>query len=101
MALHRQGLERDLPSDQEALYDPVQQELYEVSDIGWVDAYNWLDLAFTYNFTNNLQFTLGVNNVLDKDPPLGADHADDPNWTFYSAYDPLGRYTHASLRFTF
>jgi len=88
-------------SDQEALYDPVQQELYEVSDIGWVDAYNWLDLAFTYNFTNNLQFTLGVNNVLDKDPPLGADHADDPNWTFYSAYDPLGRYTHASLRFTF
>jgi outer membrane receptor protein involved in Fe transport len=88
-------------SDDPDLGDPARQETYAVSDIGWVDAYNWLDLAWTHNFTDNIQFTLGINNVLDKDPPLGADHADDPNWTFYSAYDPLGRYTHASIRFTF
>ncbi len=88
-------------SDQPSLYDPDFQATYEASDIGWIDAYNWLDLAFTYTFTDNLQFTLGVNNVLDKDPPIAADHSDDPNWTFYSAYDPLGRYVHSSLRFTF
>jgi outer membrane receptor protein involved in Fe transport len=87
--------------DQEALYDPDYQATYEASDIGWIDAYNWLDLAWTHNFGDNLQFTLGVNNVLDKDPPIGADHADDPNWTFYNAYDPLGRYVHASIRFAF
>jgi outer membrane receptor protein involved in Fe transport len=88
-------------SSNPSLGDPEYQELYEVSDIGWIDPYNYIDLAFTYNFSDHLQFVLGINNVFDKDPPLGADHADDPNWTFYNAYDPLGRFVHSSLRFTF
>jgi outer membrane receptor protein involved in Fe transport len=87
--------------DQPDLYRPEQQEIWEASDIGWIDAYNYLDLGWTHTLNESIQFTLGVNNVLDKDPPIGADHADDPNVTFYNAYDPLGRYVHASLRFAF
>jgi len=87
--------------DQPDLYNPGDAELYEVSDIDYIGAYNYLDLGWTQTLSNNVQFTLGVNNVLDKDPPFGADHADDPNWTFYNSYDPLGRYVHASLRFAF
>jgi len=34
-------------------------------------AYNWFDLAVGYKFHDKLRLTLGCNNILDKEPPLG------------------------------
>jgi outer membrane receptor protein involved in Fe transport len=46
--------------------------------------------------------TLGVNNILDKDPQIapGVD-ANDYGPGFYGDYDPLGRTVYASLQFEF
>ena len=34
--------------------------------------YNYIDLAASYKLKAGVQFTLGVNNIADKEPPLGA-----------------------------
>jgi len=58
------------------------------------DAYNWIDLAGTWQITDSTQLRLGVNNVFDEDPPLSADVGTYPGNgnTFPGYYDPLGRY---------
>jgi outer membrane receptor protein involved in Fe transport len=58
------------------------------------DAYNWLDLAGTWQMTDSTQLRLGINNVTDEDPPLSSDVGTFPGNgnTFPGYYDPLGRY---------
>jgi iron complex outermembrane receptor protein len=58
------------------------------------DAYNWIDLAATWQVTDSTQLRLGINNVMDEDPPLSADVGTYPGNanTFPGFYDPLGRY---------
>jgi len=58
------------------------------------DAYNWIDLAGTWQITDSTQLRLGINNVFDEDPPLSADVGTYPGNgnTFPGYYDPLGRY---------
>ena len=34
--------------------------------------YNWFDLAASYTFRNGIKLTIGVNNILDEEPPLYA-----------------------------
>ena len=52
--------------------------------------------------TKHYQFVFGVNNILDKEPPLGVGSSpNDYGPGFYGTYDPLGRYIHASMQFTF
>jgi outer membrane receptor protein involved in Fe transport len=65
-------------------------------------AQNYIDLATSWNISRNIQWVLGVNNIFDEDPPLGA--GVDPNdfgVGMYGYYDPWGRYVHTSLQFTF
>ena len=67
-----------------------------------IGTYSFFDLAATYDITSHVQLTVGVNNVLDKEPPLGAGSAvNDYGPGFYGTYDPYGRFLHASLLFTF
>ncbi len=77
-------------------------ELWEVNDIDKIDAYNYFDLAASYTLRNGLKFTLGINNILDEEPPLApGDHADDTNINMYGVYDPAGRYIFGSVQFNF
>jgi outer membrane receptor protein involved in Fe transport len=64
--------------------------------------YNWFDLHVTYAFQEGLRLTLGCNNILDKEPPLGAGLSDiDYGPGYYGTYDYLGRALYANFQFEF
>ncbi|MCB0243436.1 MAG: TonB-dependent receptor [Anaerolineae bacterium] len=67
---------------------------------GGIDDYNYLDLSGSFDLTQTLNLTVGVNNVFDREPPLvGAQialNANAPN-----GYDQLGRYFFTNLTFTY
>jgi len=52
-------------------------------------AQNYVDLAFNYDFRDKAQIYAGVNNVLDKDPPIIAGQGGYGN-TYPSTYDYAG-----------
>ena len=84
------------------LSDPDSRDLWELHDVYKLPAANYFDLAFNYQVTDNVQFTLGCNNIMDKEPPLGSglDNYDyGPGW--YGAYDVYGRYIFTSMQFNF
>jgi outer membrane receptor protein involved in Fe transport len=66
---------------------------------GTISAYDYFDLSATWNMSEKLSLTWGVNNVFDKDPPLlpsggkvaGPTGPLNGN-TFPGVYDPLGRF---------
>ena len=88
-------------SPEEELRNEGNWAVWEANDVASVDAYNYFDLAGTYTFKGGIQFTVGINNILDEEPPFWPDHADDTTISTYSTYDPLGRYIFTSLRFDF
>jgi iron complex outermembrane recepter protein len=51
---------------------------------------NYLDLSFTWNITDKLQVSGGVNNVLDWGPPIVGSSAGYGN-TWPATYDPYGQ----------
>lgn len=54
---------------------------------------SYVDIAGTYTFTDKIRATVGVNNVLDRDPPLNAGVGTTGNGNTYpQTYDALGRY---------
>ncbi|WP_066966882.1 TonB-dependent siderophore receptor [Microbulbifer sp. Q7] len=59
------------------------------------DAVNYLDLSASYGVTDKIRVRTGINNVLDKEPPLTADAGPSiygNGNTFPGMYDALGRY---------
>jgi outer membrane receptor protein involved in Fe transport len=89
-------------SPDEGLSDPDSRETWEALGSYTIPATHYFDLAFNYKIAQGLQLTFGVNNILDKDPPLGAgiDNIDyGPG--FWGAYDVYGRYIHSSIQFQF
>ncbi len=74
-----------------------------------ISAYNYFDLTTTFNLYKNVRLELGVNNIMDKDPPLaeggdcttgsGGDNAgaNCNGNTFPGVYDSLGRYLFAHI----
>ncbi|WP_265528549.1 TonB-dependent receptor domain-containing protein [Sphingomicrobium marinum] len=72
-----------------------------VSDVN-IDAYSFFDASVNFDVTDEFGFRVGVNNILDTDPPIitsafGTDNAN----TWAGTYDPVGRYIfiNASLSF--
>ena len=63
--------------------------------------YSYFDLGATFKVRDNYTLRLGVNNVLDKDPPLiGSDYCPTGQCngnTFPQVYDALGRYFFAQI----
>jgi len=68
-----------------------------------IPAYNYIDLTGAFDLYRNIRLQIGVNNLMDKDPPLvvGGDcTTSSPNAsgancngnTFPSVYDAMGRY---------
>ena len=52
-------------------------------------AYNYFDLSGTYDFGDKINVYAGVNNILDKDPPIVAGFGGYGN-TFPATYDYAG-----------
>jgi outer membrane receptor protein involved in Fe transport len=80
-------------SDQEALqgnFNEVDKEL---------EAQNYLDIAGSYTMFENYTLRLGINNVLDEEPPISAQvGAGFGNGnTFPQVYDAFGRYVFMGL----
>jgi len=85
--------EVDDASPNPQLANPGQLAIWEASGVATLPAYNWFDLAASYTFRNGIKLTLGVNNILDEEPPL--------YWGGYAVYDPIGRYVFSSVQFNF
>jgi outer membrane receptor protein involved in Fe transport len=87
------GTDIETSSNQELLAGPfnaVEAHLPSIS---------YLDLAAVYNVTKKISLTAGINNLLDKDPPLTSKYgtgAGNGN-TFPSMYDAMGRKIFLSL----
>jgi len=62
-------------------------------------AYSWLDLTANWQVTDRTVLRLGVNNALDKDPPVSSDVGNAPGNgnVFPGFYDALGRYIFAGI----
>jgi outer membrane receptor protein involved in Fe transport len=63
-----------------------------------IPAYNYIDVAFDWSISDNVKLTGGINNLMDKDPPildsnvLGVSGPPFGNAnTFPVIYDSLGR----------
>lgn len=74
---------------------------------GHVAAQNYFDLAGTFTIGDHYNFRLGVNNILDRDPPLfsssfGSCSAGTCNGNTYGGvYDTLGRFFFAGATLNF
>ncbi|HEX8031401.1 MAG TPA: TonB-dependent receptor, partial [Vicinamibacterales bacterium] len=78
-----------------------------------IKAQHYFDLATTYTFGDHYQFRLGVNNILDNDPPLvtgGSAALGGSNLcpagpcngnTYPGTWDALGRYIYAGVTLDF
>jgi outer membrane receptor protein involved in Fe transport len=91
------GTDIETSSDQALLkgsFNAVEAHLPSIS---------YLDLAAVYNFTKKISLTAGINNLLDKDPPLTSKYGTGSGNgnTFPSMYDAMGRkiFLNATVRF--
>ncbi len=75
-----------------------------LSDVIWlgdgVGAYNYLDLNGSVSFGPAV-LSLGVNNVLDKEPPFVGDSGLAANANALGGYDQVGRYVFGSITIKF
>ncbi len=65
-----------------------------------IPAYNVFNLAASFDITEQFNFSVGVNNLFDKQPTLLAGNKEQSG-TYPSTYDVLGRDFFASVRFNF
>ena len=75
------------------------------TNFGRIKAYDYFDLSTRFSASDNLTFTVSVQNLLDKDPPLVGNNAGSTTFnsgnTFPSSYDSLGRRYAVSAKLTF
>jgi iron complex outermembrane receptor protein len=92
----------DDASDNPDLGNPALLERWKLNGSAEIKAANWFDLAVTYKVRDKARLTVGVNNIFDKEPPLGSGLSDvDFGPGFYGTYDPLGRALYANMQFEF
>lgn len=66
-----------------------------------ISAQSYLDLVGSFDLNDHVSLLAGVNNVLDKEPPMvGLTLSTNAN-TVSGYYDTLGRYLHASVTVRF
>jgi iron complex outermembrane receptor protein len=67
-----------------------------------LDSQNYLDLAAVWQVMDNTTFRMGINNILDSDPPLSNSvGTTGNNNTYPQLYDALGRYVFFGLTANF
>jgi outer membrane receptor protein involved in Fe transport len=78
--------------------DPVTGEPLHKAFGAEFPTFSYFDLAGTWNATEDIQLRLGINNVLDKDPPLGTvEVVGGGAANTYSTYDIMGRQVFMSV----
>jgi outer membrane receptor protein involved in Fe transport len=76
--------------------------LYKANNIYELPKTHYMDLGVTYKLAKSYTLIGGINNLFDKEPPLAPGMSPNDYGTgFYGTYDPLGRYFHWSLQFSF
>jgi iron complex outermembrane recepter protein len=96
------GVMNDDGSPNVALADTSNVDLLKANDIFKIPAQHYLDFAANYKMGKHYQFLAGVNNLLDREPPLAPGMSqNDYAAGFYGTYDALGRYFHVSMQFEF
>ncbi|HRN62942.1 MAG TPA: TonB-dependent receptor [Luteimonas sp.] len=78
---------------------PLSDIIWFANDRG-VKAYNYLDLNGSVSF-GQATVSLGVNNVLDKEPPFSGDSGLSANANALGGYDQVGRYIFGSVSLKF
>lgn len=68
---------------------------------GGIGSYSYLDLSGTASLTDYIELTLGVNNIVDKEPPLVGAVSAPSNANAPGGYDPAGRYIFSSINIKF
>ncbi len=91
----------DAANPSPALAAPGSIAAYKTNGSFEYPAFNYLDLATTYDMGRGVHFTVGVNNLIDKEPPLGQGFSYNDYSPGFGRYDPYGRYIHSSVMFTF
>ncbi len=92
----------DAASSNPALADVANIAKYKANGSYHYSAYHYVDLGAAFKLGKSVQLTLGVNNIADKEPPLGSGFSPNDYGTgFYGTYDPYGRYVHSSVVFSF
>ena len=59
------------------------------------NSFYYLDMNFSIDLVDDINFSFGINNLLDKNPPLNGksiDYVPGNANTYPSYYDPLGRF---------
>ncbi|MGE5235074.1 MAG: TonB-dependent receptor [Acidobacteriota bacterium] len=96
------GVWNDDVSSDPALSDPSNIETLKLNGAYYIPVQNYYDVAFAYKLKAGVTFMLGVNNILDTEPPLGAGSLlNDFGAGFSGTYDPYGRYLFSTVQFTF
>jgi iron complex outermembrane receptor protein len=72
-----------------------------LSDDGKVKSYNFLDLSGSVDIGDYVTWTMGVNNVLDKEPPMIGGGLGPLNGNAIGGYDQAGRFIFTSVNFKF
>jgi outer membrane receptor protein involved in Fe transport len=96
------GVKNDDLSPNEALGDPGNVRLLELNFADKLKTSNYIDVSANHRLSRNYNLLAGINNIFDREPPLGAGASDnDFGPGFYGTYDHLGRYVFAGLQFMF
>jgi outer membrane receptor protein involved in Fe transport len=89
-------------SDQKDLANADMEEQLKLNYADKYDAWHYMDLAVGIRLSRQILLTGGINNIFDKEPPLGSGSpADDYAKGFYGTYDAYGRYIFTSVQFSF
>jgi iron complex outermembrane recepter protein len=69
-----------------------------------INAFNYVDVALSASVSDKMKFRVGINNVLDKDPPIlnsGSTGGGSNGNTYAQVYDTLGRYVFVNATIDF
>jgi iron complex outermembrane recepter protein len=92
----------DAASSDKGISDPGSIPAYKANGSYEYGSKNYFDLAASYKVKEWAQLTVGVNNIFDKEPPMGIGFSPNDFGTgFYGMYDPYGRVIHWAADFKF
>ena len=89
-------------SNQTALQNLTMRQQLVANLADHYDSWSYIDTAVSYKLMKGVNWTLGVNNIFQKNPPLGAGSGtNDYGAGYYNTYDSYGRFVHFSINFAF
>lgn len=72
-----------------------------VAASGGIEAYDWYDLVGSWQASEHVGVMVGINNILDEEPPLMGQGLSSNGNTLAGQYDTLGRYLFANVTITY